>query len=212
MTRLYVTPSGEAATTEVGCFKMQKLPRILIALSLGAAAALSAQTNDTAPETQDRPNRGGPGRHGHGPGMFRIGHPVVRALDADKDRELSAAELSGASAALRALDTNKDGSVAKDELHPLPPAGMRKRSEGAPEHREGARERPAGAPDGAGEITVHRVHPRLSDPVMLALDANADGALSDAEISNATASLNALDANKDGKLTFDELRPLPPAE
>lgn len=45
---------------------------------------------------------------------------------------------------------------------------------------------------------------------MLALDANGDGTLSAAEIANAPASLAALDTNKDGKLTFDELRPLPP--
>jgi hypothetical protein len=49
-------------------------------------------------------------------------------------------------------------------------------------------------------------------PLMLALDANSDGDLSAAEISNAPASLLALDANKDGKLTRDELRPLPPTE
>ena len=45
---------------------------------------------------------------------------------------------------------------------------------------------------------------------MMALDANADGALSANEMTNAPASLAALDANKDGKLTVDELRPLPP--
>ena len=144
--------------------------------------------------------------------MFRGGHPVVRALDTDKDRELSAAELSGAPAALRALDANKDGSVAKDELHSLNAAGMRKRPEGAPERPESTRERPAGTPEGVRKMMVHRAQPGLSDPVMLALDANNDGALSDAEISNASASLNALDANKDGKLTFDELRPLPPPQ
>jgi hypothetical protein len=45
---------------------------------------------------------------------------------------------------------------------------------------------------------------------MLALDANSDGSLSAAEITNATTSLLALDLNKDGKLTPDEFRPLPP--
>ena len=58
---------------------------------------------------------------------------------------------------------------------------------------------------------VHRAdHPRHSDPVMLALDADTDGTLSTGEIANAVASLRALDANSDGKLTRDELRPLPP--
>jgi hypothetical protein len=54
-----------------------------------------------------------------------------------------------------------------------------------------------------------RAHP--DDLVMLALDANKDGAISAAEIAGAVASLQALDANSDGKLTRDELRPLPPA-
>ena len=59
-------------------------------------------------------------------------------------------------------------------------------------------------PDGAG-------HPLRVDPVMFALDANADGNLAAAEIANAAGSLRALDENQDGKLTRDELRPLPPS-
>ena len=50
------------------------------------------------------------------------------------------------------------------------------------------------------------------DLMMVALDANKDGALSASEIAGAVASLRALDANSDGKLTRDELRPLPPAK
>jgi hypothetical protein len=184
---------------------MQKLPRILISLSLGAAAALSAQTSTSTPDIQDGPRRDG--RHVH-----RGGHPIVRTLDADKNRELSAAELSGAPAALRALDYNKDGSVAKEELHASFAAGARNRPDGATERPETKRERPADAPDRLVDTHVRKMNPGLADPVMLALDANSDGALSDTEISNATASLNALDANKDGKLTFDELRPLPPTQ
>jgi hypothetical protein len=186
---------------------MQKLPRILIALSLGAAAAVTAQTTNTTPENRDGSPRG---RHGHGPGGFRGGHPIVRALDTDNNRELSASELTGAPAALRALDVNKDGSVTKDEIHSAL-AGARTRPEGAPERPAGTRERPADAPERPAD-QLRKMHSRLMDPVMLALDANSDGALSETEMTNATASLNALDANKDGKLTLDELRPLPPTE
>jgi hypothetical protein len=53
-------------------------------------------------------------------------------------------------------------------------------------------------------------HPRPVFPLMLALDADANGELSSPEIANATTSLGALDANADGKLTADEYRPLPP--
>ena len=45
---------------------------------------------------------------------------------------------------------------------------------------------------------------------MLALDANADGALSADEISRASISLATVDADKDGKLVIEEVRPTPP--
>jgi len=44
------------------------------------------------------------------------GDPLMAALDADKNRELSTAEIDGAPTALLALDTNKDGSIGRDEL------------------------------------------------------------------------------------------------
>lgn len=174
---------------------MKNLPRLLLTFCLLAAgSALSAQTSDTA----RGPRRGGSGGPGHGGpgGPGRGGHPVVRVLDADRDHEISAAEIAGASAALLTLDANKDGAVSAEEFHPARPAD-------APARRTP----PAGAPTrGSGD----RTHPVM--PVMLALDANSDGALSASEIANAPKSLAAIDANKDGKLTMDELRPLPPTE
>lgn len=120
----------------------------------------------------------------------------MRVLDADKNGEISAAEIDRAPAALAALDKDGDSKVSLDELRLARPA----RPEGAPP--------PADAPT----HRMHRAdHPRPLDPFMLALDADTDGALSAAEIGNAVASLKALDANSDGKLTRDELRPLPPA-
>jgi hypothetical protein len=185
---------------------MKKLPRLLIALSLGAATVLSAQTATTSEDGPrgHRRGHGGPGGFG---GHGRGGHPVVRVLDADKNGEISAAELANAPAVILALDKNAHGTVTMDEFRPERPAGAPERPAGAPE-----RQRPAGAParkgppDGADGST----RTRPVDPVMLALDANSDRALSAAEIGNATASLKALDANSDGKLTHDELRPLPP--
>lgn len=151
---------------------MKTSHRLLVLLApLTLASALIAQ-----------PPRGGGGPRG--------GHPVVRALDVDKNHEISAAEIAGAATAIRTLDKNNDGTVSVDELHPARPADAPERP--AP---------PADAPE----------RNRPVDPVMLALDANADGSLSAAEITNAPASLAALDANKDGKLSADEFRPLPPA-
>jgi predicted O-methyltransferase YrrM len=59
------------------------------------------------------------GRFGGPPpgGPFDPGrNPVLRAVDANGDGELSADELAGAAAALRKLDKNGDGRVARDEL------------------------------------------------------------------------------------------------
>jgi hypothetical protein len=169
---------------------MHNLTRLL-ALSLAASivSPIFAQPGgDRGP--------GGPGGHGGpgGPGgRFgrHFGHPIVRAIDADKDAVLSAAELSAASAAILTLDTNTDGVVTAAELHPLPP---------------NAPARPANP--NKPEKNVDR--PRPIDPVMLALDADANGDLSAVEIANAPASLNALDDNEDGQLTRDEVCPLPP--
>ena len=210
-----------------------KLHHLLFALSFGTTAALSAQTTDTPAEGPRGPHRGAP----HGPGgHFRHfqggpgGLSVVRALDSDQNRELSAAELANAPGSLRTLDTNADGVVARDELRIMPhpvgrkgppggqrdrPAAIRERPADAPEPPAHLRPRPAdGAADQPGprHLRKHREPGRMVDPVMLALDADRDGALSESEVANATTSLNALDLNKDGTLTFDELRPLPPEE
>jgi hypothetical protein len=160
-----------------------KLTLAVLPLALaGTALAQTAPTTDLTP----RRGPGGPGGHG-GPGGR--GHPIVRVIDTDKNHELSAAEIANAAVVLRALDTDNNGTVSADELRPARPANAPARP--AP---------PADAPARARPV----------DPVMLALDANSDGALGAAEITNAGTSLLALDANKDGKLTADEFRPLPP--
>ena len=58
------------------------------------------------------------------------------------------------------------------------------------------KERP---PEGQGK--------RPNIPVIAALDANGDGVVDAAEITNAPVSLRKLDKNHDGKLTRDELMP-----
>jgi hypothetical protein len=172
---------------------MNKLHHILAALAVTSASVLSAQTSD---ETSPRGPHGRGHRGSGGPGGH--GHPIVRALDADKNGEISATEINGAPAALAKLDTNADGAVAVDELRPARPAGPAARPEGAPARPDHATKREA-------------MRSRHVDVVMLALDADSDGALSAAEIARSVASLGALDANSDGKLTRDELHPLPPA-
>ena len=178
---------------------MKRLHRLLVlSTALGFAATLAAQTSDS---TAPRGPRGGPpgGHFGKGgPGRGGPGHPVIRALDANGDREISADEIAAAPANLAKLDRDGDGTVTVAELQPPRPVD-------APA-REGNRTPPANAP--ARDTT----RARPLDPVMLALDANANGALEAGEIVGAARSLAAIDANGDGKLTLDELRPLPPTE
>ncbi|HEY1336267.1 MAG TPA: hypothetical protein VGF59_02095 [Bryobacteraceae bacterium] len=47
-------------------------------------------------------------------------HPVLAALDADRDGEISAAEIADAVAALKTLDKNGDGQLTPDEVLPSP--------------------------------------------------------------------------------------------
>lgn len=63
---------------------------------------------------------GGPGggRGPGGPGGFMRMFPVMAALDADEDGEISAKEIENAVAALKALDKDKNGKLTEDELRP----------------------------------------------------------------------------------------------
>ncbi len=63
----------------------------------------------------------GPGGPGGGPGFGPPGgggSPIMRALDTDRDRVLSPAELKNAATVLKRLDLNNDGSLTPDELRP----------------------------------------------------------------------------------------------
>ncbi len=51
-------------------------------------------------------------------------HPLLAALDADHDGEISAAEIENAPAALKTLDRNHDGQLTADEIVPPPGTGL----------------------------------------------------------------------------------------
>jgi hypothetical protein len=62
-----------------------------------------------------------PNRPEKGPQHQRPRDPVMLALDADQNGELSASEITNAAASLKALDDNEDGQLAREEFRPLPP-------------------------------------------------------------------------------------------
>jgi len=84
------------------------------------------------PQQPQRPRADGGGRgpesrRGDGPGSGgrdqqrgpgRSNNPVMRALDANGDGDLSAEELKNVVAALKTLDADRDGKLSRDELRP----------------------------------------------------------------------------------------------
>ena len=122
----------------------------------------------------------GPGRSG--PSAME-NNPILSTLDKDKNKEISADEITAAPSALVALDKNHDGKISEDEVSP-------QRADGG---EQGNRPR---ARRGPGMMRMLKASS--------ALDADESGTIEDAEIKNAAAALKKLDENNDGKLVEDE--------
>lgn len=132
-----------------------------------------------APEA--RPRQGGPGPFS----------PVVRAIDANNDGEISAGEIAEAAKALAKLDKNGDGKLTRDEIGP--PPGMR------PEGRPGA-----GAPGArpAAGAFAEQFLKRLQEA-----DANGDKKISKDEAPDRIKeNFDRMDRNGDGQLDEAELQ------
>jgi hypothetical protein len=109
---------------------MKTITKLLTTGSLlGTAAFLIAQNGPP-------PGRGGPG----GPGGQRQPPPIITALDANQDGEISADEIANASAALKKLDKNGDGKLSRDEYMGQRPG--ERRGPGGPGGGEGRPQRP----------------------------------------------------------------------
>ena len=92
-----------------------------------------------AGERPQRPEGEGRGPRGNMPGR-QGGHPLIAALDTDKNGTIDATEIANSVAALKALDKNADGSVTLDDV--MPPRG---------EGREGGPRGPRGPREAQGE-------------------------------------------------------------
>lgn len=111
--------------------KLQMVACAGITVFLVAAFAVLAQPpgGGRAPETPPT-GRAGPGPQ-MPPGPFGLMRPpVITALDANGDGELSAEEIAGAPQALNKLDKNADGKLNREEM--MPQFGIRGGAGGPP--------------------------------------------------------------------------------
>lgn len=116
--------------------------------------------------------------------------PLMVALDADGDDEISAEEIANAVEALGALDKNGDGKITMEELRPKPPV------RDAAEDLTDDQARPAQDP----QAPIKR-----PPPVIEVLDQDHDGKLSKKELAKASDALKSLDENGDDELSGEEM-------
>lgn len=151
--------------------------------------AMLAQRGAGGRPPEGRP--GEPGQPGAGP---MVALPVLRALDADGDGEISKAEIEGAAKALAALDKNGDGKLSRDEILPNFAGG------GFP-GRPGAAGRP-GQPGAGGRGNPEEMARSLKEA-----DKNGDGKISKEEAPDPLKDrFDRIDANGDGQLDVAELK------
>lgn len=100
------------------------------------------------------PGDGAEGKKG-GPGGMLPPHPLMEAMDLDKDGKLSAEEIKKSPQSLLKLDKNGDGELSREELRPARPnmaKGMGKGGKGGPEGKASkggpGQQGKGGAPEG----------------------------------------------------------------
>lgn len=163
-----------------------------------------------------RPDGFGPGRAG-GMGPSSSGpdgpppHPLMIALDTDRDGNLSAEEISSASSALKSLDEDEDGQLSEDEL--LPPFGPRRRQQSSPRTNRRRVPPPRPPENDRGPQPPGRGVPSFSAGVfadhMLLFDKDNDDQVAREELPNRMRPmLDRGDENSDGALDRDELERL----
>lgn len=174
---------------------------LLAALLLCSSSANSQDTPRSGAGGGRPEGRGRAGQPGFGEGGPRFGMlPVMRALDADQDGTLSAAEIQNASKALATLDKNGDGAISADEMRPDPAMLGRSGQPGAPGRpgTPGQTGRPGAGGAPSGEMLTRMFDMR---------DADKDGKLTGDEIpERMRENVSRMDANGDGAIDRDELQ------
>ncbi|MBI3462092.1 MAG: hypothetical protein HY000_03395 [Planctomycetes bacterium] len=91
------------------------------AMALFVIAAITTAALAQPPGGPGGRREGPPGPGGRGPGFGPPPSPIIEALDANGDREISAQEIEHAAAALKKLDRNDDGKLTEEEFRGGPP-------------------------------------------------------------------------------------------
>jgi len=152
------------------------------------------------PGVRRGPNARGPGRDFHPPA-----HPLMIALDTDKDGELSATEIENAAAALKSLDADGDGKLGREELRPKFPGRGGPGGADRP-GRGGGADRPGrpGGPGGADRPGRGGLAERL-----MSFDKNKDGKVDKDELPEQMQRiLRRADTNGDGAINTEEAQKL----
>ena len=137
-------------------------------------------------ERQERNREGGPD------GRPRFPNPVLEAIDADKNGELSADEIANAATALKTLDKNSDGKLDMAEMRPNF-EGMGRGFGGPP----GGPGFGGGQGGGGAEEMINR---------LIAMDANKNGKLEKDEVPERMQSMfSRADKNEDGAFDKEEM-------
>ena len=160
---------------------------------------------------------GGSGMRGPGPGFVPMRMPLITALDADEDGEISAEEIKNAAQALKKLDKNDDGKLTREEfMPPRPGPGFGPRGEGGgpggpggpggfgrpgPGGPGGFGQRGPGGPGGPGQ---RGPGPNFVERIMQ-LDEDGDGKVTKEELPERMQRiLERADTNVDGAIDREE--------
>ncbi len=171
--------------------KPVKLAALVLTLTVPAISIAQPPEGDRRQERppeerQDRPRDGGPD------GRPRFPNPVLEAIDADKNGELSAEEIANAATALKTLDKNSDGKLDMVEMRPNF-EGMGRGFGGPP----GAPGFGGGQGGGGSEEMMNR---------LIAMDANKNGKLEKDEVPERMQSMfTRADKNEDGAIDKEEM-------
>jgi len=155
------------------------------------------------------PEGGRGGRGEEGPSAADMAEETVKTLmafDANGDGRLSKDELPERFQGLLArADENKDGFLTPDEIRKVAAAQAAPAGGGSGGRGDGGLENAPGegrGGRGGGDMNFIRM-----DPILAAIDVNADGVISAEELRNAPAALRKLDKDGDGQISREEAMP-----